>query len=94
MSHGQYIRSFLPKQTALDHLPKFIVVVPKHISRATEMEAKRFPYMFLVFCEFLAGVWMVVVVANLLQTDSYKKIFKKNLKLKLSSLEEFLISET
>ena len=38
-----------------------IVVVPKHILRAAKMEAKRFPYTFLVSCEFPAGVRVVVV---------------------------------
>ena len=78
-----------PKETALDHLTKFRVVVPKHILRAAKMEAKRFPYTFLVSCEFPASVRMVVVVANLPQTDSYKKSEKKTLKLKLSSLNVF-----
>ena len=50
-----------PKETALDHLPKFKVVVPKHILKAAKMEAKRFPYTFLVSCEFPAGVRVVVV---------------------------------
>ena len=70
-------RSFPPNETALDHLPKFVVIVPRHILRTPKMETKRFPYTFLVSYEFPVGVWMVVVVENLSKIDSYKKFRNK-----------------
>ena len=61
------------KATALAHLTKFIEIVPRHVLNAAEMEAKRFPYTFLVSREFSAGIGMVVAVAVFPLTDSCKK---------------------
>ena len=52
--------SFLAaKKTALAHLAKFIIIVPRHMLRAAEMEAKRFPYTFLFVANFplVFGWW-------------------------------------
>ena len=70
--------SFLAaKKTALAHLTKFIEIVPRYVLRAAEMGAKRFPYTFLVSCEFPAGVWMLVAVVILQLTDLCKKSKKR-----------------
>ena len=51
------------------HHDKFIVLVPRHILRVAEMEAKRLPCPFLVSCKFPAGARVVVVVGRLPRTD-------------------------
>ena len=63
------VRSSPPKETQLDHLTKFRVLVPKHILRPSKMQAKTFPYTFFVSCEFTANARIVMVVDNLPQTD-------------------------
>ena len=78
----------LHRGETLVYLHKFIVIVSRHILRVAEMEAKRFPCMFLISCEFPVGVWVVVVVGNF-PRQIHKRILKNKLEIKIVIFKGF-----